>query len=234
MKSAKKRRCSLRYNDQFKISFSDCNVRSYRDLSVLLCETKNPIQALYVSELSRARALADLMSAQYSVQNQTSANPQACGFGLENIVAKECSSTCLYVAYHSNSLYLWILKQSRCTHLQGIKGNDLITFKGLGQKLEKHFNFRCSGQGPRMNLPICYKLIIAPVVAFLEGPEIIIVPDRALYQIPFAALIDESGKYLSETFRIRIVPSLTTLKLINESPADYHCQTGALIVLRKS
>ena len=81
-----------------------------------------------------------------------------------------------------------------------------------------------------MNLPICYKLIIAPVVDYLEGPEIIIVPDRALYYIPFAALPDESGKYLSETFRIRIAPSLTTLKLINESPADYHCQTVALIV----
>ena len=87
-----------------------------------------------------------------------------------------------------------------------------------------------ANQGPKVNLPMCYKLIIAPVVGFLEGPEIIIVPDRALYQIPFAALTDESGKYLSETFRIRIAPSLTTLKLINESPADYHCQTGALIV----
>ena len=81
-----------------------------------------------------------------------------------------------------------------------------------------------------MNLPICYKLFIAPVACFLEGPEITIVPDRALYQIPFAALTDVSGKYLSQTFRIRIAPSLTTLKLINESPADYHCQTGALIV----
>ena len=85
-------------------------------------------------------------------------------------------------------------------------------------------------QGPKMNLPICYKLIIAPVMKVLEGPEIVIVPDRALYSIPFAALTDKSGKYLSETFRIRVVPSLTTLKLIIESPADYHCQTGALIV----
>ena len=81
-----------------------------------------------------------------------------------------------------------------------------------------------------MNLPICYKLFIVPVARFLEGPEITIVPDRALYQIPFAALTDASGKYLSQTFRIRVAPSLTTLKLINESPADYHCQTGALIV----
>ena len=81
-----------------------------------------------------------------------------------------------------------------------------------------------------MNLSLCYKQIIAPVVDLLEGPEIIIVPDRSLYNIPFAALPDESGKILSETFKIRVAPSLTTLRLIHESPADYHSQTGALIV----
>ena len=64
----------------------------------------------------------------------------------------------------------------------------------------------------------------------ISGPEIIIVSDRALYQIPFAALTDENGKYLLETFRIRIAPSLTTPKLIDECPANYHSQTGAPIV----
>ena len=73
-------------------------------------------------------------------------------------------------------------------------------------------------------------MIIAPVAVLLEEPEIIIVPDRVIYKIPFAALKDENEKYLSQTFRIRIVPSLTTLKLIQDSPADYHSQTGALIV----
>ena len=75
-----------------------------------------------------------------------------------------------------------------------------------------------------------YKMIIAPVAHYLDEPEIIIVPDRHLYKIPFAALEDESGKCLSESFRIRIVPSLTTLKLIQGSPADYHSQSGVLIV----
>ena len=64
----------------------------------------------------------------------------------------------------------------------------------------------------------------------LDEAEIIIVPDRSLFKIPFAALENESGKFLSENFRIRIVPSLTILKLIQDSPADYHSQTGALIV----
>ena len=77
---------------------------------------------------------------------------------------------------------------------------------------------------------LCYRMLIDPVADLLVEPEIVIVPDPSLRHIPFAALTDESGKYLSETFRLRIVPSLTTLKLIQDSPADYHSQTGALIV----
>ena len=75
-----------------------------------------------------------------------------------------------------------------------------------------------------------YNMIVAPVADLLQESEIIIVPDNLLYPIPFAALMDDNGKYLSDTFRIRIVPSLTTLKLIQLSPTDYHSATGALIV----
>ena len=75
-----------------------------------------------------------------------------------------------------------------------------------------------------------YNMIVAPVADLLQESEIIIVPDNLLYPIPFAALMDDNGKYLSDTFRIRIVPSLTTLKLIQLSPVDYHSKTGALIV----
>ena len=80
------------------------------------------------------------------------------------------------------------------------------------------------------SLSFCYKMMIEPVAELLEEQEIIIVPDRSLYKVPFAALPDKRGKYLSETYRIRIVPSLTTLKLIQDSPAGYHSETGALIV----
>jgi len=73
-------------------------------------------------------------------------------------------------------------------------------------------------------------MLIAPVANLLDGPELIIVPDRHLYKVPFPALSDENGKLLAETFRIRIVLSLMTLKLIQDSPTDYHSQTGVLIV----
>ncbi|CAH3198963.1 unnamed protein product [Porites evermanni] len=49
-----------------------------------------------------------------------------------------------------------------------------------------------------------------------------IVPDGALSLAPWAAL--------SESLRIRTVPSLTCFKLIIDSPDDYHCKSGALLV----
>ena len=71
-----------------------------------------------------------------------------------------------------------------------------------------------------------YRMIIAPVADLLDEGEIIIVPESFLFKVPFSALMDENEKYLSETFRIRIVSSLTTLKLIQDCPVDYHSQTG--------
>ena len=81
------------------------------------------------------------------------------------------------------------------------------------------------------SLSLCYKMFIAPVYDLLEEPEVIIVPDRRLYKVPFAALSEKEGaEYLSETHRIRVIPSLTTLKIIQDSPEDYHINTGALII----
>ena len=83
---------------------------------------------------------------------------------------------------------------------------------------------------PEPSLTLFYKMLVHPVSDLLDEPEIIIVPDRSLYRVPFPALLNERGKYLSENFRIRVVPSLSTLKLIQDSPADYHSQTDALVV----
>ncbi|KAL9950921.1 hypothetical protein ACROYT_G043494 [Oculina patagonica] len=118
-------------------------------------------------------------------------------------------------------------------HCEDRSLND-IERKPCEEDIRKTSRIRNDGEGNqnslKRNLSLCYKLTIAPVVDLIESPEIIIVPERSLYNIQFAALPDERGKHLSEIFRIRVIPSLTTLKLIQDSPADYHSQTGALIV----
>ena len=266
----------LRDNDQFKISFFEERVSPYYLLSSLFCATGNQKEALYLVELGRARALADLMSAQYCVEKDISINPLS-WFGIENIMEKNSNCTCLYISYFQQDIMCWILNANNAIIFRKKQLNDCIGYKDTKRSVDDVFGnqtfriFRIfhqeqfedrslfssyasqltressqkdnltawrlvekaedKTQDPEVpTLVQCYNMIIAPVADLLKEPEIIFVPDRSLYTVPFAALTDESGKYLSDTFRIRIVPSLTTLKLIQNSPEDYHGQTGALIV----
>jgi len=91
-------------------------------------------------------------------------------------------------------------------------------------------DYRGNEEIKREGLHFLFKMIMSPIVDRIDSPEVLIVPEGPLFLIPFSALQDSSGRYLSEIVRIRLIPSLTTLKLIHDSPADYHCQTGALIV----
>ena len=75
-----------------------------------------------------------------------------------------------------------------------------------------------------------YDLIISPIADLIHGNELTLVPEGPLCLVPYAAFTDSNSKYLSESFRIRMIPSLLSLKLITDCPADYHCKTGALLV----
>ena len=275
IKKSEEIRVFLRNEDQFKISFFDEHVSPYRLLCKLFCLTGKHVEALYVVELGRARALADIMSAQYSVEQQISANPHS-WVGIEKILKAESNCVCLYIAYVGPQLFLWVLKSNKAILFRYIDVNDYYSNKEVKRTVDGVFSdkalrsFRIfpeekcedralfpldiyshtneelsqedSQASPRLveededqedappSISQCYKMIIAPVADLLDEPEIIIVPDRVLYKVPFAALEDENEKPVLETFRIHIAPSLTTLKLIQDSPADYHSQTGALIV----
>ncbi len=79
-------------------------------------------------------------------------------------------------------------------------------------------------------LSALYDVIVAPVIQHLRGNELVIVPDGPLFLVPFAALQDAESRYLCESFRIRVIPSLTCSKMIIDAPPDHHCKSGALIV----
>ena len=86
-----KMRSFLRDVDEYKISLLDKHGSPYLLLSALYCATGKPHEALYVVELGRARALADMMSAQYSMEKEKSVNPQS-WVGIEKIMKKESNS----------------------------------------------------------------------------------------------------------------------------------------------
>ena len=75
IEKCEKMRSLLRGNEQLKISILDQHIASYNLLSLLFCCSGNANEALNVVKLGRARALADLMSARYSVKQQISVKP---------------------------------------------------------------------------------------------------------------------------------------------------------------
>ena len=79
-------------------------------------------------------------------------------------------------------------------------------------------------------LSTLYDTVMKPVADLVQGDELVIIPDGPLWLAPYAALKDGNSKYLCESFRIRLAPSLTSLRLIADCPDDYHKSSGALLV----
>ena len=75
-----------------------------------------------------------------------------------------------------------------------------------------------------------HDIIDTPIADLIEGNEITFLPESPFCLVPFAALQDSDSSYLSDSFRICVLPSLTTFQLIHDCPADFHMKTGALLV----
>ena len=94
-------------------------------------------------------------------------------------------------------------------------------------------SFEQSSQSQLSNgdpLVALYNNIIGPIADLIQGDELIIVPDGPLWLAPYAALVGPRFKFLCESFRIRLIPSLTSLKMIADCPSEYHSKSGALLV----
>ena len=106
----------------------------------MFCFSGNPNNALYVLELAGARALAvlaDLMTIQYSVKWQISADPKT-WYVNEIIMKKERNCTCLYFLMTFN-IFLWIRKTSGVIHFRKIGVDENIVGAELLGGLDEFF-----------------------------------------------------------------------------------------------
>ena len=125
------------------------------------------------------------------------------------------------------------------TTLKEIHKGAFVPYEDRSLEIEKYENLSDARSPPGKKedessiyrnsaLRLLYETIVSPIQDLLLENEIIFVPEGPLCLAPFAAFMDSDFKYLFESFRIRVIPSLTSLKLIAECPAD--CQSGVLIV----
>ena len=156
------------------------------------------------------------------------------------------------------AVYLWLLLKGQCQFVRkeiSVELKKLInqTYKQIGVKGRGRSDNRSpdepedeeiddlSDRGTESSasssqqdeggaLKTLYEVVIAPISHLIKGDELIIVPDGSSFIIPYAALVDQHSKYLSETLRIRLAPSLTSLRLLAECPEGRHSTSGALLV----
>ena len=143
------------------------------------------------------------------------------GFNLDEAskVLLDTNTAILEYVSTEEATYLFALSKSR---INGSEVIDLRVFpinvgrKLLGERVE-HFRGRVLKRLPDFAIVgrELYNLLIAPAEATLKGKSTVcIVPDGALWDLPFQVLMSGAGRYLLEDLAIYYSPSLQVLKEI--------------------
>ena len=143
-----------------------------------------------------------------------------CHHFAENAAAETLQSL-IQFAYENNDVRANVNCENRSLD---VLRENCYTVKQLFKKCSQHIL-----QEDDLPLAALYSYVIAPILDLIEGDELIIVPDGPLWLAPFAALLNPFSKYLCESFKVRLIPSLTSLKIIARCP-EFHSSSGALIV----
>ena len=125
-------------------------------------------------------------------------------------------------AFNENGIGVGVLCEDRS--LDELRSGDPFHKKSVLEPIKSPLH------NEKSPLRILHDAVIGPIANLLQGEELIIVPDGPLCMAPYAAFVDQEWECLSENKRIRIIPSLSSLKLIADCPEGYHSRDGALLV----
>ena len=242
------RRALLESEDDWKIHFRHRYRDAYTALWRTLLKNGETDKALCAAEEGRAQALADVLKKQYGIDTPSpiSVSPK------ENIssVLHESSTQTVFIALDQNTINYWLTRKGTKLRFKqtviedGSPSQLMQTFlkeigagvdvrcenRSLDELCDEPTSKRAAVHADETqfattsvnSLHSLSRVIIGPVVDMLRDDHLIVVPDDEFCLAPYSAL--------TESVRITTVPSLTALKLIRESPKDFHSITGALLV----
>ena len=254
---AEKNRELLR--DEHKLSLDNMTFASYYELCSLRISQGHFAEALCTVERGRARALGDLLSKKYGIQRHNShefylnclrnlsiKNPSTILFMATHRFDKyfwvleggeiQFKSLKYKVAKDAIELLKSLLRGKSVPECEDRSLSAYYGLKSSSREIKGKSRQRLVEEEEEKeekedtDLYQWYNDIFAPIADLVHRQDIIIIPEGEDFMVPFCALCDHNDKFLSETFRIRLIPSLTALRMIQDSPEDYHSVTGALIV----
>ena len=239
----------LQTEDTWKIGFHERHRRVYTALWRILLKAGKPVEALCIAEQGRAQALMDVLKRQYGVDSlpSTSVEPKKKIAGMLN----NLSTQTVLIAFDktNTTINFWMLRKDRHIFFKQKKiehGDTSLSMDTILKEIGAGVRVKCENRSmdelayePSSNREdvgekdksctssvnsLCplYDAIIGPIAHMLHGDQLVVVPDGPFCLAPYSAL--------SESIRIRVVPSLTALKLIAGAPDDFHSKSGALLV----
>ena len=250
-------RNSLQSNDEWKIDLQDVYKNVYANLWRVLIAQDKTGDGLIAAEQGRAQALTDLLKSRYGFEVADHGRPTQ-EISIDDTLSCIFSNI-VFTAVHMKLICHWVLqKENVCPRKLSIE-HDVhlmleVTCEKIREMVKVEDSERCEDRSldslrnneeesegcvqrrpaalPNQDNPFrtLYDLTISPIIDLIHGDELIVVPEGPLWLAPYAAFMDPNSRYLSESFRIRFIPSLLSLKLILDCPADYHAKSGALLV----
>jgi CHAT domain-containing protein len=236
--------------DAEQVSLFETQQATYRQLQMALIAKNLPEAALEAAERGRARAFVELLSRRLQVSSQQPNLVRSLNSKQIRQTAKNQNATIVqYSLVSEDKLYVWVIKpsgqivfrpvdltkvlfkQDFSTFVNQARSNDLgARGRGIGVVSVR------SGQarGSLTDLQRLYQVLIAPIAKELPtsiSDRIIFVPQGALFLVPFAALQDNSGKYLIEQHTLSIAPSIQTLELTRAQQVKRNAQPAPLAAL---
>ena len=226
------------FQDKWKINFFDAQQCVNTALCRTLLKLNKVSDALVVAENGRAQSLVDILRSRYGIGSFHSLSTRQ---ALMNDTFNWISTNTVVLRLDGDKIYIWLLLPAKAGQkVQFVKrtidsAQDVQAFwKAMGgtrslAMLSSNDDKEISDLSS--SLCLIHRLVFGEISDFLQGEELVIVPDGPLYFVPFAALRESiQSKYFFELFRIRLFPSLTSMKIIADSPQDYHRNSDGLLV----
>jgi CHAT domain-containing protein len=227
----------------------------FKNLQRVLIAENKPTQALEIAEQSRSWVLVSLltrMALQRRTQNQANSTeiqrydlPAVTPIGIEKIkqIAQIQNATLVeYSIVYDEFLYIWVVKptgevafeqvdlKSPNTSLKDLITNTRQSIGARGRStLEVSFE-PTSDQSDRLKQ--LHKLLIEPIAKYLPtdpNDRVIFIPQNELFSVPFPALQDNGGKYLSQKHTILTAPATQVLQLTHHNRQNRG--TGEVVVV---
>ena len=233
----------LQSEDAWKISFRDTKGFAYTALWTALLKNGEVDEALYAAEQGRAQALADILKMQYSVDGKPTMKVTI------SLIMKDLPSQTVFTALEGNTISFWSLRDDiginfRQKKIENGSAKSLMqsTFEQINagtvlrcenRSLERQrSDFLSSREGVEETFQaLCfsvhsfqplYEVLVSPIADLIQGDDLVFVPDGHFCLAPFSAM--------SDSVRIRVIPSLTALKLITMAPDNFQSKNEALLV----